>query len=175
MLVLGLSFGGFFIIIAKTSFIYIEYFKISTDLFPLFFGINFVVLIAMIKVNINLLTKQTPLQLVKKAIIIQIITALLFALSYEDITILRTVVLIACYLSMMAFIFGNCMALALEYFSKNAGVASGVIGVLQFGLGALVSSIALNFHDGTFLPIALSTLLISILAFMVINLKREDV
>lgn len=34
MLVLGFSFGGFFIIIAKTSFIYIEYFKIPTDYFP---------------------------------------------------------------------------------------------------------------------------------------------
>ena len=44
MLVLGFSFGGFFIIIAKTSFIYIEYFKIPTDYFPFFFGINFIVL-----------------------------------------------------------------------------------------------------------------------------------
>lgn len=43
-------------------------------------------------------------------------------------------------MSMMAFIFGNCMSLAIEHFSKNAGVASGVIGVLQFGLGALISS-----------------------------------
>ena len=31
MLVLGFSFGGFFVIIAKTSFIYIEYFKIPTE------------------------------------------------------------------------------------------------------------------------------------------------
>ncbi len=175
MLTLALGFGGFFVIIAKTSFIYIEYFKISTDYFPLFFGINFVILIAMIKINMNLLVKHKPLELVKKAIIIQIITALLFTISYENITILRTVVLIACYMSMMAFIFGNCMALAIEFFPKNAGVASGVIGVLQFGLGALVSSIALNFHDGTFFPIGVSILIISILSFLVINLKRVDV
>lgn len=175
MLTLALGFGGFFVIIAKTSFIYIEYFKISTDYFPLFFGINFVILIAMIKINMNLLVKHKPLELVKKAIIIQIITALLFTISYENITILRTVVLIACYMSMMAFIFGNCMALAIEFFPKNAGVASGVIGVLQFGLGALVSSIALNFHNGTFFPIGVSILIISILSFLVINLKRVDV
>ena len=37
MITLGFSFGGYFIIIAKSSFIYIDYFKISTDLFPLFF------------------------------------------------------------------------------------------------------------------------------------------
>jgi DHA1 family bicyclomycin/chloramphenicol resistance-like MFS transporter len=61
MLTLGFSFGGFFIIIAKTSFIYIEYFKISTDYFPFFFGINFVVLMLMIKVNVNLLKKYSQL------------------------------------------------------------------------------------------------------------------
>ena len=48
MLVLGFSF----VILCnryKTSFIYIEYFKISTDYFPLFFGVNFIVLMSMIK------------------------------------------------------------------------------------------------------------------------------
>ena len=55
MLTLGFSFGGFFIIIAKSSFIYIEHFKISTDYFPFFFGINFIILMLMIKVNVSLL------------------------------------------------------------------------------------------------------------------------
>ena len=72
-------------------------------------------------------------------------------------------------MSMMAFIFGNCMALTLEHFPKNAGVASGVVGVLQFGLGAIISSIALSFHSETFLPIALSISIISFLAFLIIR------
>ena len=108
---LPICFGGFFIVIAKTSFIYIEYFKIPTDYFPFFFGINFIVLMIMLKVNINLLKKYNPIELIKMAILIQIISAGLFALNYEDITLVLTVILIACYMSMMAFIFGNCMAL----------------------------------------------------------------
>ncbi|HJE02740.1 MAG TPA: MFS transporter, partial [Aliarcobacter thereius] len=59
MFVLALSFGGFFIIIARTSYIYIEHFQISTDLFPLFFGINFIILMFMIKVNVSLLKKYS--------------------------------------------------------------------------------------------------------------------
>lgn len=169
MLVLGFSFGGFFIIIAKTSFIYIEYFKIPTDYFPFFFGINFIVLMIMIKINITLLKKFNPVELIKMAILIQIISGGLFALNYEDITLVLTVVLIACYMSMMAFIFGNCMALTLEHFPKNAGVASGVVGVLQFGLGAIISSIALSFHDETFFPIGTSICLISILAYIIMS------
>ena len=82
MLVLGFSFGGFFIIVAKTSFIYIEYFKIQTDYFPFFFGINFIVLIVMIKVNVNLLKKINPVSLVKIALLVQVIAGILFVLNY---------------------------------------------------------------------------------------------
>jgi MFS transporter, DHA1 family, multidrug resistance protein len=169
MLTLGFSFGGFFIIIAKSSFIYIEHFKIETDYFPFFFGINFIILIIMIQVNVNLLKKSKAINLVKIAIFVQIIAGLLFALNYENINLVTVVILIASYMSMMAFIFGNCMALALEHFPKNAGVASGVIGVLQFGLGAIISSIALSFHSETFLPIAISISIISIISFLIMR------
>jgi MFS transporter, DHA1 family, multidrug resistance protein len=169
MLTLGFSFGGFFIIIAKSSFIYIEHFKIETDYFPFFFGINFIILILMIQVNVNLLKKSKAINLVKIAIFVQIIAGLLFALNYENINLVTVVILIASYMSMMAFIFGNCMALALEHFPKNAGVASGVIGVLQFGLGAIISSIALSFHSETFLPIAISISIISIISFLIMR------
>lgn len=173
MLVLGFSFGGFFIIIAKTSFIYIEYFKIPTDYFPFFFGINFIVLMLMIKVNLMLLKKYSPVELIKMAILVQIISGGLFALNYENITLVLTVILIASYMSMMAFIFGNCMALTLEHFPKNAGVASGVIGVLQFGLGAIISSIALSFHDATFFPIGAAICIISILAYFIMSTYKS--
>ena len=169
MLTLGFSFGGFFIIIAKTSFIYIEYFKIQTDYFPFFFGINFIVLMLMIKVNVNLLKSINPINLVKIALLIQVISGVLFVLNYENISLILIMILIASYMSMMAFIFGNCMALTLEHFPKNAGVASGVVGVLQFGLGAIISSIALSFHSETFLPIALSISIISFLAFLIMR------
>ncbi|PUE63550.1 multidrug effflux MFS transporter [Arcobacter caeni] len=173
MLVLGFSFGGFFIIIAKTSFIYIEYFKIPTDYFPFFFGINFIVLMLMIKVNLILLKKYSPVELIKIAILVQVISGGLFALNYENITLVLTVILIASYMSMMAFIFGNCMALTLEHFPKNAGVASGVIGVLQFGLGAIISSIALSFHDATFFPIGVAICIISILAYFIMSTYKS--
>jgi DHA1 family bicyclomycin/chloramphenicol resistance-like MFS transporter len=169
MLTLGFSFGGFFIIIAKTSFIYIEHFKIQTDYFPFFFGINFILLILMIKVNVNLLKKYNDLIILKTAILVQIIVGIIFTLTQENISLILIVILIASYMSMMAFIFGNCMALTLEHFPKNAGVASGVIGVLQFGLGAIISSLALSFHNDTFLPISLSITIISIISYLIIR------
>ncbi|GGD46210.1 Bcr/CflA family drug resistance efflux transporter [Malaciobacter pacificus] len=169
MLTLALGFSGFFIYISKSSFIFIEHFKISTDLFPFFFGFNFLILIAMIRVNIVMLRKYTQLQLIKFAITIQIISGALMIVNYEGSSLIITMALMASYMSMMAFIFGNCMALALEHFSKNAGVASSVVGVLQFGLGALISSIALSFHNNTFLPIGISITVISLVSFFIIR------
>ena len=169
MLVLGLSFGGFFILISKSSFIYIEHYGISTDYFPLFFGINFVVLMALIRVNVSLLKSFTTKQIVKFALLVQIVSGALFLLNHESISLVFTVVLIACYMGVMAFVFGNCLALAIEFFPKNAGVASSVIGVLQFGLGAIVSSISLSFSNHTFLPIAISITISSILAILLLR------
>lgn len=169
MLTLAICFSGFFILVAKSSFIYIEYFNISTDYFPFFFGINFLVIMVMIRVNIKLLKTFTQLELIKYTIIIQIIAGILLMSLAQDISIITTMILIATYMSMMAFIFGNSTALAMEHFTKNAGVASSVIGVLQFGLGALISSIALMFHNQTFMPIGASIATISFVAYLIIR------
>ncbi|MCT7472773.1 multidrug effflux MFS transporter [Aliarcobacter cryaerophilus] len=169
MLVLAISFGAFFIIIAKTSYIYIEYFGIKTDYFPLFFGINFIILIAMIKVNVTLLKTYQAKNIAKYATLIQFCVGIIFLLIHKDMNLILTVIIIASYMSMMAFIFGNCMSLAIEHFSKNAGVASGVIGVLQFGLGALISSVALNFDNNGFFVIAFSITFLSIISFLIIR------
>lgn len=169
MLVLAISFGAFFIIIAKTSYIYIEYFGIKTDYFPLFFGINFIILIAMIKVNVTLLKTYEAKNIAKYATLIQFCVGIIFLLIHKDMNLILTVIIIASYMSMMAFIFGNCMSLAIEHFSKNAGVASGVIGVLQFGLGALISSVALNFDNNGFFVIAFSITFLSIISFLIMR------
>ena len=169
MLVLAISFGAFFIIIAKTSYIYIEYFGIKTDYFPLFFGINFIILIAMINVNVKLLKTYEAKNIAKYATFIQFCVGIIFLLIHKDMNLILTVIIIASYMSMMAFIFGNCMSLAIEHFSKNAGVASGVIGVLQFGLGALISSVALNFDNNGFFVIAFSITILSIISFFIIR------
>lgn len=169
MLALALGFSGFFILIAKSSFIFIEHFGVSTDHFPLFFGFNFMILIAMIRVNIMLLKSYKPLDLIKYSLIAQIAVGILWIINYEGNSIVMTMFLMASYMSMMAFVFGNCMALSLEHFAKNAGVASGVVGVLQFGLGAIISSVALLFHSSTFLPIGISITLISMVAFLIVR------
>ncbi|MDY0237727.1 MAG: multidrug effflux MFS transporter [Campylobacterales bacterium] len=169
MFTLAFSFGGFFIIIAKTSFIYTEYFGFSTTVFPLFFGINFIILMIMIRLNVKLLQKYKAIKITKSAIFIQILTAIAFFLAHDGIGLVGIMLTLAVYMSMMAFVFGNTMAMALEFFPDNAGVAAGVIGVLQFGVGSIISSIALSFEDSTFFTISLSLVIISISSFLILR------
>ncbi|QOG13134.1 multidrug effflux MFS transporter [Arcobacter sp. FWKO B] len=169
IVVLALGFSGMFIIIAKSPFIYMEYFGISSDFFPLYFGFSIIALMIMISVNLRLLKRYTPLFLIKMAVLFQILIAVLFLLFSNTIGLYFTLVLIASYISLNGFIYGNCTALAMESFSKNAGVASAVIGVVQFGLGALITSIVVFFHTETLVPIALSLVAIPLLSFLVVK------
>ncbi|PLY07176.1 MAG: Bcr/CflA family drug resistance efflux transporter [Arcobacter sp.] len=169
MLILGLGFSGLFIFISKSSFIFIEHFNISTDYFPFYFGINFVGLITMTAINMRLLKSFTTMEIIKVAIFIQTLAGLLITFNYENISLLQTVIFIVMYMSMFGFIFGNGMALALEHFPKNAGVASSVAGVIQFGLGAILSTVVLSFHNETFLPIGLGFTILSFLSYLIIR------
>jgi MFS transporter, DHA1 family, multidrug resistance protein len=174
MITLGISFSGFFILITKSSFIFIEYFKISTDYFPLYFSFSFIILILMTRINISLLKKFRIIFLIKFAIVVQILISVLMVLNYKDITLIQTLIYMAIYMSMMAFIFGNTLAITMEYFPKNAGVASSVSGVLQFGLAAIITSIVISFHDETLLSIFLSTAILSSISYFIIMKYKEE-
>jgi MFS transporter, DHA1 family, multidrug resistance protein len=169
MLVLALGFSGMFVFIAKSSFIYIEYFGISTDWFPFYFGISIIVLMLLIRVNIKLLETYASIVLIKFAVISQMAIAMLFIFVSNEVNVYGTVILTALFIGMNAFIYGNCTALALESFSKNAGVASSVIGVIQFGIGACISSVVVLFHSNSLMPIALSVFIISLSSFLILR------
>ena len=112
MLVLGFTFSGFFILISKSSFIFIEYFNISTNHFPFYFGLNFLILMIMTRVNVYLLKNNTPLFIIKVAIVIQIIVGLFMALNHHNITLIQTIFVMATYMGMMAFITPTGLVLA---------------------------------------------------------------
>lgn len=172
MLVLGLGFSGMFTLIAKSSFIYIEYFDISTDMFPFFFGFNIMMLMVMIRVNISLLKRYTARTLVQYALSIQLLLAGGFFIASPNIELPLAMFFISLYMGLTGFIYGNCTALAMEDFSKNAGVASSVTGVVQFGIGAFISAVVLMFHTPTLTPIAVSIFVISLTGLLVLRLYK---
>ena len=59
-------------------------------------------------------------------------------------------------LATLGLILPNATAAAMAPFPHQAGVASALLGMLQFAVGAATGAIVGLFHDGTALPMALT-------------------
>lgn len=168
ILVFGIIFGGPFILISKAAFIYIEYFGVSTDWFPLFFGSDMLFIMFMVRLNIKLIKKYKILSVVKFGLLMQVIFAIMLLLASFSPNLWIMFALFTLYLGMLGIITGNITALTLEYFSHNSGTASAVIGVFNVTMGGFIASIVSFLHDGTLLPVCIGIFVTTILSYFVI-------
>ncbi len=169
MLVLALGFSSMFSIITKSSFIYMQYFKVSSNTFPIYYGLNFVLLGICASFNVKFIQYFSQEKILRFAIIMQIILSTIFSLFYLELNLISSVILIGFYIAMNGLIYGNATALVLENFPENAGVASALIGVIQFGLASIISSIIVSFHGHTLLSVGIGMMIISISSFIILR------
>ncbi len=172
--ILAVSFGfsGMFIFIEKSSFIYMEYFLISKEYFPLFFGANVLMMIILTKVSMKLIQTIDTRKVLKSGIILQLIAGLaLVGFSFEAsiYTIFAAMVL---YVGSLGFIFGNAMALALDYFKEDSGVANSVIGVSEFTIAGVIGFLASLVHSETLTPVFLMMVATSFFALISLRLSK---
>lgn len=169
MFVLALGFSAMFSIVTKSSFIYIEYLGLSVNQFAFFQGLNFVFFMLIAALNVKFLNYFKPKKILQFAIVTQIILAFLFLILNHYIGFILVIFFIVSYISMNGLIYGNATALIMENFPQNAGVASALIGVLQYGTASIISSIIVSFHSNSLISVALGMLFISSGAFLVLK------
>lgn len=169
MFILALGFSSLFSIVTKSSFIYMEYFNIGTNGFAFYYGLNFFLVVFFASLNVKLIKKFSSINILKTAVLLQILFSFIFILFSESVNIYFAALLIGLYVGMNGLIYGNATALILESFPKNAGVASGLIGVVQFGLASIISSIIVLFHAQSLFPIAIGMILISLTSILVLR------
>jgi DHA1 family bicyclomycin/chloramphenicol resistance-like MFS transporter len=169
MFVLALGFSSMFSIITKLSFIYMEYFHVGVNLFSVYYGLNFVLLMTLAILNTKFIKYFSQLNILKTAVSVQIVFAVIFTFFYEDLTLYSTIIILGIYIAMNGLIYGNATSMVLENFSKNAGVASALIGVIQFGMASIISSVIVSFHGQTLLPIGIGMLMISLTSILVLR------
>lgn len=174
ILIFGMIFAGVFIFITKAAFIYIEYFGVSPDLFPLFFGGDMIFIMIMAKVNIRLIKKYEIVSVVKFGVFMQFIIsiALVIALLYPNLWVMF--VLLTLYLGMLGIMSGNITALVLEYFPHNSGTASAVLGVFNVTMGGLVASIVTLFHDGSLNSVSIGILITTFITYILISKVKNE-
>ncbi|WP_309090637.1 multidrug effflux MFS transporter [Phenylobacterium sp.] len=157
----ALNGATLFTYIASSPELLIGAYGISPQLFGWIFGLNAVGIIGANQVNRWLLRTRTPDQVLARVSLISFGFAVLLVLAAvtgigERWTVLPLLFLVLASYGLMQ---GNTTAGALSVDPKRSGSTSALLGGLSFGTGALASSLAGVFHDGTPRPMALVMML----------------
>jgi DHA1 family bicyclomycin/chloramphenicol resistance-like MFS transporter len=154
---IGCTSGMLFTYIANSSFVFIELFGVPVAFFGFLFATNSIGLYIGGQSNRWLLRRFTSEDLLRKAMWINVGTALLLVgcawTGLGGFPLLFGVLFLC--LSTLGVIFPNATAIAMQPFAAEAGGASALLGIVQFVLGASGGALVGVFHDGTALPMAI--------------------
>ncbi len=136
------SFAGLFAYVAGSPIIFMEQYHMSARAFGAVFATLAVGFIGSNQVNVMLLKRYSSELLFSRALFVQTITGALLllgaALDWWGLT--ATLIWLFIFLGCAGILYPNAAALALEPFTRNTGSAAALLGVLQLGVGAIISS-----------------------------------
>ena len=152
----GLAFSAMFTFITDAAFLYMDYFGISSKVFPLYFGANVLTMLSMNRLNVLLLRRYASAGIFGMALTIQSLAGLtLLGLTLAGyLTLWAVVPLVMLICGMVALGMPNGIASFLSLFERDSGAATGLNGTLQFLLAGLIGVLLGIWHDGTPVPMA---------------------
>lgn len=177
----GIAMAGMFAYIAGSPFIFIELYGVPAEHYGWLFGLNSAGFILAAQLNGRLLRRRTPLQLLRSTTLLFMCGTLLLSLiaSLETDSLWPLMVPLFLCMALLALVVPNSSACALAGQGHQAGVASALMGTLQFAIAGLVSALVGALHDGTALPMALMISLCGLgsaaMAYMARRVKGGDV
>ena len=135
----GFSSSGMFAYIAGAPFIFINLFHVRPDHFSWFFGVNAAAVVIGAQVNGRMLHGHAPEKVMRVAAFVQAISGvMLIAAHFAGAESLTSIALpLFLYLCTIGFVFPNAVALALAEHGQVAGMASALLGTIQFSMAAV--------------------------------------
>lgn len=153
----GVAMAGMFAYIAGSPYIFIELYQLSVDHYAWLFGANAAGFILFAQLNSRLLRNNTPLSLLKGTTGVYLaatVSLLLVALSQSP-NIWLFLPPLFCSVAVISLVIPNASACALAGHGHQAGVASALMGTMQFAIAGLTSAMVGVLHDGTNVPMTL--------------------
>jgi MFS transporter, DHA1 family, multidrug resistance protein len=152
----GLAMAGLYAYIVGTPFVFIELFHVPANRFGLFFGANAIGLVAAAQLNVRLVRRHETDTVIRKVLIIEVITGLLLLAGTATgiIGLAGTAILLFVYIASVGCLFPNTTAMAMASHGDKAGSASALIGTLQYALAAVAAAAVGAANSGTALPMA---------------------
>jgi DHA1 family bicyclomycin/chloramphenicol resistance-like MFS transporter len=153
----GLSFGAMFAYISGSPFVIQDIYGASPQLFSVMFAGNALGLVAASQCNRALLLRFEPLAIMRAALSLQALAAVaLLAVVAAGTGVWGIVPLLFVVVASLGLVLPNATALALADHPRVAGSASGLLGVLQFIVGAAAAPLVGVGGTDTALPMALT-------------------
>jgi DHA1 family bicyclomycin/chloramphenicol resistance-like MFS transporter len=164
----GFSIASFFVYLASSSFILIDFYGLSPSLYSVFFSINAVAFFAMSQLT-GVLTERFGLQRVVRVAIIgyTIVMVALFAImasGVDSLAVLASLLFVG--YGFLGLVIPTVSVLAMEEHGEIAGTASALMGTLHFATGIVAMGVSGLFFDGTPLPMVASITACAVIAFV---------
>ncbi len=136
------SFAGLFAYVAGSPIIFMDRYHVSARVFGAIFAALTMGFIGGNQANVALLRTFNSRQIFTGALTVQSIVGLLFFLAARLawLGMPGTLLLFFLFLSCIGLTYPNAAALALAPFSRNVGTASSLLGFIQMGTGAVIST-----------------------------------
>jgi len=152
------QFAALFSFLSGSPFVFIERYGIEPRLFGVIFGVQVAFLTAGSLVNARFVPRVGAQRMLRSVVMVPAIVgpAVLVMGLVEAHTgaigLWPFLPLFVLQIAANSFIGANSIAMALQRYPHMAGTASSLMGVLQFGLGALFGTIVGQAFDGTIVP-----------------------
>jgi MFS transporter, DHA1 family, multidrug resistance protein len=136
------SFAGLFAYVAGSPIIFMDGFHMNAKAFGLVFATLTMGFIGGNQVNVFLLRKFKSMRIFFYALAAQVFIGIVFFTGVHEhlFALPATLLLFFLFLSCIGLTYPNAAALGLAPFSKDTGSASALLGFLQAGTGALIST-----------------------------------
>ncbi len=176
MLSQAFFFGGMFAFISGSPFVYIEMYGVAPEYYGVLFAANIGAMCLMNMINMRLIGRVELFTLLKSGCIMAALASgMLLLVALNDVGGLYGVVIpVVLYVGCMGLTGPNSNAIALSFFTKTAGTANALAGMLRFSVGGIAAAIVGWLHDGTALPMALVMAVCGLCSVLSLLLMRKS-
>lgn len=159
------SFSGMFSFLTAGSFVYIDIYGISPDLFGYLFGLNVVAMIGMTSINSRFVKRVGSHRMLRFGLAVQLLAGCgLFLGWLFNWGLWGIVPFVVMFIGTISTIGSNSMGLLLSGYPQMAGTASSLAGTLRFGTGSVVGVIVAAMPSGVTWPMVLTMAVCSVIS-----------
>lgn len=155
-----------FLFLTDAAFVYMQYFGVSAQTFPILFAANIVTMALFHQLNIRLLRVHEPRKILPWGVagLCLCTLAMLIYTIFFDPTLPAVVGFVMITLGSQTLIANNALAAYMSRFRDNAGMANAIAGSLSFAIAGTASLALAVFHDGSVRSLAVAMAASAVLA-----------